>query len=77
MSGAGQQDLLPQYFFSGDQHCYYYQETVSRKLNSSTVLLEGLLDALLRDALVFRLVGLCAVWVRRDGSEFRCGGSAA
>lgn len=34
-----------QYFFSGDEHCYY-QETVSKKLTSSTVLLEGLLDAL-------------------------------
>lgn len=39
-----------QYFFSGDTHCYY-QETVSKKLASSTVLLEGLLDALVICAL--------------------------
>lgn len=39
-----------QYFFSGDKHCYY-QETVSKKLTSSTVLLEGLLDALVICAL--------------------------
>lgn len=39
-----------QYFFSGDTHCYY-QETVSKKLTSSTVLLEGLLDALIICAL--------------------------
>ena len=39
-----------QYFFSGDTHCYY-QETVSKKLTSSTVLLEGLLDALVICAL--------------------------